>query len=89
MWEEYVIAAIDFLFVLTVWPMVFTIWSTKDAGGHSLYTSVPFAIMFFVLAPLFWPISPLISVAHLPAGVAWTMVAAGTYRYRLVSTRPF
>lgn len=82
MFEENAIAFIDLLFCITIWPMVWRLWRAKSAEGHSLWTSVPFAIMFTALIPLFWPISPLIALAHIPATIAWSLVALGTWRFR-------
>lgn len=82
MWQESVIVIIDLLFCITIWPMVWRLWKSKAVDSHSLWTSVPFAVMFAILIPLFWAISPLISLAHIPACLAWAAVALGTWKYR-------
>lgn len=80
--NEWLIVTIDLIFMSMLWPTVYNLWKSKDAEGHSLWTSIPTSIMLAALIPLFWPISVPIALAHVPGSSVWAVIAFQTWRYR-------
>jgi len=82
MTNELMIVVIDLIFFMMLLPTLYNLWRTKDAEGHSLWTSIPTAAMLTALIPLFWPINVAIALAHVPGGICWAAVAWMTWKFR-------
>jgi hypothetical protein len=80
--NEWLIVAIDLVFFTMLIPMVYNLWKSRDAEGHSIWTGVSTSVMLAALIPLFWPISVAIALAHIPGSVAWAIVSWMTWKFR-------
>lgn len=82
MWQDIVLSAINFGFIVTVVPAVIRNYQVKEAKSQSLLMYLSTAVLLTVMAYVFFTLNLLMSsMSTLGTGIMWFMLTAQKILY--------